>query len=643
MLIPIVVLICAVALTLVALLARHIHRQDAGTEKMREVASAIRSGSEAYLKRQYKSITVIAAIFTVLLALAIRDPTNSWIGIQTALGFLLGALCSNLAGYIGMRVAVSANVRTASAVRRSFNKALKIAFRGGLVFGLAVVSMSLLGIAGLYLLFNEDPRLIVGFGFGASFAALFAQLGGGIYTKAADMSADLVGKVEAGIPEDDPRNPAVVADNVGDNVGDIAGRGADLFESITAENIGAMILGLAPAIFALYGVNGVLFPLVIRAFGLIATMIGALLVYARSEDEDPFKPLLRGLMVTSILCVIFFYLLVRILLKNSTNLFLASLVGIAAAALIALITNYYTSYDKRPVLGIVDSAKGGAGPGIATGLAVGMESTGLFIAVISVAVLASFALGGGLPVLIGRASWEAVQKGIYGTAVATMGMLPVTPMILALDGFGPIVDNSSGILETSGLSSEGKDASEKMDAIGNTTKAITKGYAVGSAALSAFLLFFAFLEVVGLEGIDIGKPAVFIGALLGAMLIFLFSALAIKAVGKTSAEMINEIRRQFREIPGILEYKAKPDYARCVDISTKAALKNMVAPSLLVIVLPIAVGLVLGTEAVGALQMVGIITGILVALFMNNGGAAMDNAKKYVEAGNLGGKGSPTH
>lgn len=643
MLIPIIVLICAVALTLVAFLVRHIYRQDAGTEKMREIASAIKSGSEAYLKRQYKSITVIAAIFTVLFALAVKDPTNPWIGIQTASGFLLGALCSNLAGYIAMRVAVSANVRTASAVRRSFDKALKIAFRGGLVFGLAVVSMSLLGIAGLYLLFNEDPRLIVGFGFGASFAALFAQLGGGIYTKAADMSADLVGKVEAGIPEDDPRNPAVIADNVGDNVGDIAGRGADLFESITAENIGAMILGSAPAIFSLYGASGVVFPLVVGALGLIATMVGAPLVYARSEGEDPFKPLLRGLMVTSILCVIFFYLAVRILLNNSVNLFLASLVGIATAALITLITNYYTSYSKRPVLDIVNSAKGGAGPGVATGLAVGMESTGLFIAVISVAVLISFALGGGLPVLTGEASWEAVQKGIYGTAVATMGMLSVAPMILALDGFGPIVDNSSGILEMSGLSGEGKGVSEKMDAIGNTTKALTKGYAVGSAALSAFLLFFAFLEVVKLRGIDIGKPAVFIGGLLGAMLIFLFSALAIKAVGRTSAEMIDEIRRQFREIPGILEYKAKPDYARCVDISTKAALKNMVAPGLLVIALPIIVGLILGTEAVGALQMVGITTGILMALFMNNGGAAMDNAKKYVEAGNLGGKGSPTH
>jgi len=643
MLIPLIVLVCATALGLVAYLSRYIMLQDSGTEKMREIASAIKSGAEAYLKRQYKSITVIAAIFAFLFALAIRDPSNPWLGIQTSLSFILGALCSNLAGYIAMRVAVSANVRTASAVRKSFDKALKIAFRGGLVFGLAVVSMSLLGITGLYLLFNKDPRLIVGFGFGASFAALFAQLGGGIYTKAADMSADLVGKVEAGIPEDDPRNPAVIADNVGDNVGDIAGRGADLFESITAENIGAMILGLAPAIFALYGVNGVLFPLIARASGLIATMIGMFFVYTKKGEEDPFKPLVRSLMVVSGLCIIFFYILVKFLLNNALNFFLAAVIGVVTAALIALITNYYTSYNKRPVLEIVESAKGGAGPGIATGLAVGMESTGIFIAIVSAAILASFALGGGLPVLVGKASWEAVQKGIYGTAIATMGMLSVTPIILALDGFGPIVDNSSGILEMSGLSSEGKEASEKMDAIGNTTKALTKGYAVGSALLSAFLLFFAFLEVVELKSVDLSKPAVFIGASLGAMLIFLFSALAIKAVGKTSAKMIEEIRRQFKEIPGILEGKAKPDYAKCIDISAKAALKNMVAPGLLIVIVPVIVGLVLGVEALAALQMVGIIVGVVMALFMNNGGAAMDNSKKYVEAGNLGGKGSAIH
>ncbi|MBS7655692.1 sodium-translocating pyrophosphatase [Candidatus Bathyarchaeota archaeon] len=643
MLIPLIVLVCAIALGLVAYLSRYIMVQDSGTEKMREIASAIKSGAEAYLKRQYKSITVIAVIFAFLFALAIRAPSNPWLGVQTSFSFILGALCSNLAGYIAMRVAVSANVRTASAVRKSFDKALKIAFRGGLVFGLAVVSMSLLGITGLYLLFNKDPRLIVGFGFGASFAALFAQLGGGIYTKAADMSADLVGKVEAGIPEDDPRNPAVIADNVGDNVGDIAGRGADLFESITAENIGAMILGLAPAIFALYSVNGVLFPLIARAFGLIATMIGMCFVYAKKEDEDPFKPLVKSLMVVSGLCIIFFYILVRVLLNNALNLFLAAVIGVATAALIALITNYYTSYNKRPVLEIVDSAKGGAGPGIATGLAVGMESTGIFIAIVAIAILSSFALGGGLPVLVGKASWEAVQKGIYGTAIATMGMLSVTPIILALDGFGPIVDNSSGILEMSGLSGEGKETSEKMDAIGNTTKALTKGYAVGSALLSAFLLFFAFLEVVELKSVDLSKPAVFIGASLGAMLIFLFSALAIKAVGKTSAKMIEEIRRQFKEIPGILEGKAKPDYAKCIDISAKAALKNMVAPGILIIVLPVIVGLILGAEALGALQMVGIIVGVVMALFMNNGGAAMDNSKKYIEAGNLGGKGSPIH
>jgi len=597
-------------------------------------------GAETYLGRQYKSISVIAAIFAAIFAVAIRDPGNPYLGVETAGGFILGALCSNLAGYVAMYVSVRSNVRTANAVLGSFDRAFKIAFRGGLVFGLAVVSMSLLGISALYALLG-DPRLIVGFGFGASFAALFAQLGGGIYTKAADMSADMVGKIEARIPEDDPRNPAVIADLVGDNVGDIAGRGADLFESITGENVGAMILGLAPAVYALYGVNGVLFPLAARAFGLIATMLGAASVFTRKK-EDPFRPLVRALAVTSVVAIAGFYVLSVVLLGNSLNLFVAAVIGVIAAIVIAFITDYYTSYRKRPVQEIAFSAEGGPAPGIATGLSVGMESTGLFIVVIACALFSAFIAGGGWSAVLGT-SIEAVQFGIYGTAIATMGMLSVTPMILTLDGFGPIADNSGGIVEMSGNSGEAMAVSESMDAVGNTTKALTKGYGVASAALSAFLLFSAFLQVAGLRGIDLAKPSVFLGGLFGGMLIFVFSAFAIKAVGKTAAEMIAEIRRQFKEIPGILEGNARPDYSRCVDISTKAALKNMIVPGLLVVIAPIVVGLVLGAESVGALLMVGTIAGILMALYMNNAGAAMDNAKKYVEAGNLGGKGTALH
>jgi K(+)-stimulated pyrophosphate-energized sodium pump len=530
----------------------------------------------------------------------------------------------------------------------SLDRALKIAFRGGIVFGLAVVSMSLLGLATLFLIsplsLGSDPRLIVGFGFGASFAALFAQLGGGIYTKAADMSADLVGKVEAGIPEDDPRNPAVIADLVGDNVGDIAGRGADLFESISSENIGAMILALTPAVWALFGVNGVIFPLLARAFGLIGTLIGTFFVYSR-KNEDPFTSLTRGLIVTGAICALGFFILTEVLLNGELNFFFAALVGIIGAVLVAWITDYYTSYRKRPTLDIANASESGPAPGIATGLAVGMESSGLFIIVIGVAILVAFGLGNGFQSLGAGLDITnpAFQKGIYGTAIATMGMLSVTPMILAMDGFGPITDNAGGILEMSGVSEEARTISDRLDSVGNTTKALTKGYGVASAALSAFLLFSAFLEVASLRGVDLARPEVFTGALIGAMLIFLFSSLAIRAVGSTAAVMILDIRKQFKEFPGIIEGKSKPDYSRCIDISTKAALKNMIAPSLLVVIGPIAIGLLLGSEAVGGLLMVGTMVGVLMALFMNNVGAALDNAKKYIEAGHLGGKGSQVH
>ena len=637
----------AFSLAVAGYIVTWILKQDTGTEQMREIADAIKTGAEAYLMRQYRTISIIAVITAALLAIGIRDPKNQWAGAYTAGGFMLGALMSNLAGYIAMYISVRANVRAARGAMTSLDRALKVAFRGGIVFGLGVVSMSLLGLATLLLIYplslGSDPRLIVGFGFGASFAALFAQLGGGIYTKAADMSADLVGKVEAGIPEDDPRNPAVIADLVGDNVGDIAGRGADLFESITAENIGAMILALTPAVWALFGVKGLIFPLMARAFGLIGALIGTFFVYSR-KNEDPFMSLTRGLVVTGIICAFGFFVLTEVLLNGELNFFFASLVGIIGAILVAWITDYYTSYRKRPTLQIANASESGPAPGIATGLAVGMESSGLFIIVIGAAILIAFGLGNGFHSLGGLdIKNPAFQLGIYGTATATMGMLSVTPMILAMDGFGPITDNAGGILEMSGISEEARVTSDRLDSVGNTTKALTKGYGVASAALSAFLLFSAFLEVAGLRGVDLARPEVFTGALIGAMLIFLFSSLAIRAVGRTAAVMILDIRKQFKEIPGIIEGKAKPDYSRCIDISTKAALRNMIAPSLLVVLVPVAVGLVLGSEAVGGLLMVGTMVGVLMALFMNNVGAALDNAKKYIEAGHLGGKGSQVH
>ena len=637
---PFVFGVSGLALAFSAWLVLWILRQDAGSARMREIADAIRAGAEAYLNRQYHTISIIAIVFAVILAFGISDPKNPWLGVQTAGGFLLGAVCSNLAGYVAMYVSVRANVRTANAVLSGLDRALKIAFRGGMVFGLAVVSMSLIGISALYLIFG-DPRLSVGFGFGASFAALFAQLGGGIYTKAADMSADLVGKLEAGIPEDDPRNPAVIADLVGDNVGDIAGRGADLFESITGENIGAMILGYGLVISLGFSNNWVIFPVVVRAFGLIAAIVGMFFVYAKAND-DPFKALTRGLIVTAVIAAAAFYFATGYML-NAPNMFYAALVGIVAAVLVAFITNYYTSYTRRSVQEVAKAAEGGAGPGIATGLAVGLESSGLFVLVIGGAILISFGLGGGIDALAGHGTTAQVQMGIYATAIATMGMLSVTPMILAMDGFGPITDNAGGIVEMSGVPEEARAISDKMDAAGNTTKALTKGYGVASAALSAFLLFSAFLEVALLKGVDLAKPEVFVGGFVGAMLIFLFSALAVRAVGRTSAEMIKEVRRQFREIPGLMKGTTKPDYSKCIDISTKSALRNMMAPSLLIVIAPVVVGLVLGAEAIGALLMVGTVAGVLLALFMNNAGAALDNAKKYIEAGNLGGKGSAAH
>ena len=572
-------------------------------------------------------------------------------------------MCSGIAGLIGMFVAVRANIRTASAARSSLNRALQIALRGGAVSGLFVVAMSLLGVGGLYTIVHafavvppeRIPLLIVGYGFGASFVALFAQLGGGIYTKAADVGADLVGKVEAGIPEDDPRNPAVIADLVGDNVGDCAGRGADLFESTAAENIGAMILGagLAAANPTAFGglamLAVILFPLVVRAFGLVASIIGILIVRSR-EDEDPMHALNRGYMATAVLAAAGFtggtwWLLNPVTAPHAWWHFaVCGVIGIATSIAFVYITQYYTEYRYRPVQSIAAASVTGPATNIIAGFAVALECTALPTFAIGVAIIASYKIG---------AASGLEHAGLFGTAVATMGMLGTAAYILAMDTFGPITDNAGGVIEMSHQPEDIRRRTDRLDAVGNTTKALTKGYAIGSAALAAFLLFSAYLDEVRalgspLAAVDISKPEVFVGGLLGAMLVFWFSALAIGAVTRAAVSVIKEVRRQFQADPGILKGTSKPDYGRAVDIVTVGALKEMVAPGLLAVGMPIAVGLVfklfhVGAEAVAAFLMVGTIGGILVATMLNNGGGAWDNAKKYIETGQYGGKGGAPH
>ncbi len=545
-------------------------------------------------------------------------------------------------------------------MRSSLDRALRISFRGGAVSGITIVSMSLLGVGILFVLYGgysdnaevlkRVPYLIVGYGFGASFVALFAQLGGGIYTKAADVGADLVGKVEAGIPEDDPRNPAVIADLVGDNVGDCAGRGADLFESTAAENIGAMILGVA--LFPHFGIKGILFPLVARAFGLIASMIGIGMVKLKNEQEDPMGALNRGYYITCLLAAAGFFVATYILLNNNHWLFFAGVIGIATSIAFVYITQYYTEYRYRPVQFIAEASQTGPATNIIAGLAVGLECTALPVLAISAALIGSYYCG-----IHGLQEYADISRnsaGLYGTAIACMGMLGTAAYILAMDTFGPITDNAGGIVEMSKQPEEIRNKTDRLDAVGNTTKALTKGYAIGSAALAAFLLFSAYMdEVTHLTGkvfdtVDIAQVQVFVGGLLGAMLVFVFSALAIRAVARAAYYVISDVRAQFKENPGILQGTSKPNYARCVDIVTKGALKEMIPPGLLAVCMPIAVGLVfkqfgLGAEAVAAFLMVGTIAGILLATLMNNGGGAWDNAKKFVEMGNYGGKKSETH
>ena len=651
------------------LLFRYVFRQSKGTKEMQEISDAIKDGAMAFLNRQYKtigliSIITLAVIFAAVYYGKISKGTDIALdtAIHTGIAFIIGAFCSALSGYIGMYMSVSSNVRAAEGARTSLDKSLQIAFKGGSVTGLAVTTLSLFGVTTLFLIFggasgNQElicgaPNLIVGFGFGASLVALFAQLGGGIYTKAADVGADLVGKVEAGIPEDDARNPAVVADLVGDNVGDCAGRGADLFESTAAENVGAMILGVT--LYHVFGWKGILFPLVARALGILASLIGILFVRVKDENKDPMNSLNLGYGITSAIMAVLLAVLIKLMLGGTTPegtavntwmLYGCGLTGIVLSYVFVWLTNYYTSYMKKPVQSIAEASKTGAATNIISGIAVGMRSTALPVLFICAAIYISYSLGS-------AALGGIANAGLYGTAVATMGMLSTCTFVLAMDAFGPITDNAGGIIEMSGAPESVRNTTDKLDACGNTTKALTKGYAVGSASLATFLLFAAYLDEVksslGLAqdswyAVDIGKPQVFIAAFIAAMIVFLFSSTAISAVSNAAQYVIIEVRRQFKEIPGIIEGKAKPDYARCVDIVTKGALKEMMLPGLIVVIVPILVGVILGKEAAGAYLMVCTIVGVVVALFLNNGGGAWDNAKKYVEMGNCGGKGSDSH
>lgn len=664
--------ISVLSLLFALFLAVRILRQDRGTPEMQKIGDAIRQGAEAFLRRQYSTIAMLSVVFAAIIFLLyafVRKPMPNdpvepvRLASYTALSFIFGALCSGIAGYVGMFVSIRANTRTANAALTSLNKALQISMRGGAVSGLFVVAMSLLGVGGLFGVLQslntpveKIPFMIVGFGFGASFVALFAQLGGGIYTKAADVGADLVGKIEAGIPEDDPRNPAVIADLVGDNVGDCAGRGADLFESTAAENIGAMILGVAlynlPAFH--HDVSVIMFPLVVRAFGLIASIIGVMFVRTR-EDADPMAALNRGYYITAMLATIGFFIGSKWLLNTPSypdawwHFFFAGVIGILMSIAIVYITQYFTEYRYRPVRSIAEASQTGPATNIITGFAVGLESTWMPVITISIAIIGSYYLGltTGIP-----------NAGLFGTAVATMGMLGTAAYILAMDTFGPITDNAGGIIEMSHQPEEIRKKTDRLDAIGNTTKALTKGYAIGSAALAAFLLFSAYIDDVNvllkekglpaMTSVNIARPEVFIGGLLGAALVFLFSSLAIKAVGKVAFVVINDVRAQFKEKPGILAGTEQPDYGRTVDIVTRGALRSMVGPGLLAVGTPIAVGIIfrlfnVGAEAVAALLMVGTIAGILVAILLNNGGGAWDNAKKFIETGAFGGKGGEPH